>query len=307
MKGVVLNDTAITLSKKHPHIIFFMTTAISKPLNEKNAIESVAFAVVCQETFNATSIVAVQKAFDSFAAELPGIEPIHAKVFNINQTQGLKIDPAQYAIGFSRFHAHTNGMHSWRFNIQANMLIVTCFDYTNWDWVSPQAFKYLTTAISELESTNKVIEVGFQMVDKFIYEPKIPPSSYSVYEVFRKDCQYLTAKAASSGLLWHVYQGWFQEAKGLSSDLAKILHQLNLSNAEETLVDLNRLSTIIDHRASIRFMPDATPIKNLLEVDGSGMAMHHRLFNELRIQHKRIISGLLTEEKLKSIGFLDAS
>ena len=284
-----------------------MTLAISKPLKEKNAIESVAFAIVCQETFNATSIAAIQRAFDSFADELPGIEPIHAKVFNINQTQGLKVDPTQYAIGFSRFHAHSNGMHSWRFNAQANMLIVTCFDYTNWDQVSPQAFKYLAAAISELEQSNKVIEVGFQMVDKFIYEPDISASSYSVHEVFRHECQYLTAKAASSGLLWHVYQGWFQDAEGFSSESAKILHQLNLSNAEETLADINRLSTIIDHRASIRFMPDSTPVKNLLEIDGSGIAMNERLFNELRIQHKGIIGNLLNDEKLRSIGFLGAT
>jgi uncharacterized protein (TIGR04255 family) len=144
-----------------------MTLATSKPLRGKNAIESVAFAIVCKETFTAVALAAVQKVFEGFAGELPGLEPIHAKVFNVNQATGVNVDPAQYAIGVSRFHSHSDGTHSWRVNVQANVIVVTCFDYSEWEEVWPRAKKYLTAICEIVEAPNEIIEIGFQVIDKF--------------------------------------------------------------------------------------------------------------------------------------------
>ncbi|QWD66037.1 hypothetical protein [Polynucleobacter sp. MWH-Aus1W21] len=280
-----------------------MTVAISKPLKNKNAIESAAFAIVCRETFSAVALASAQKVFEGFAEELPGLEPIHAKVFSINQASGVNADPTQYAIGVSRFHSHADGTHSWRVNIQANVIVVTCFDYSEWEEVWPRAKKYLAAICGISEAPNEIIEIGFQVIDKFVYESEVKEDSYSIHEVFKKDCKYLTAKSSSSGLLWHVYQGWFQATEDFPSSEAKTLHQLNLSSADETLVDSQRLATIIDHRASIRFMPETMSLQKLMRnVDqGSGLVMDSA-FNQLRNQNKEIISELLTSEKLKSIG-----
>lgn len=282
-----------------------MTIAISKPLREKNAIESAAFAIVCRETFSAVALAAAQRAFEAFGDELPGLEPIHAKVFNFNQATGVNADPTQYAIGVSRFHSHPDGTHSWRVNIQANAIVVTCFDYSEWEEVWPRARKYLATVCGVMEAPNEIIEIGFQVIDKFVYETKVDEGAYSIHEVFKENCQYLTAKASASGLLWHVYQGWFQAAQGFSSAIAKTLHQLNLSSTEEALVDKQRLATIVDHRASIRFMPNSMSLQALIrEEDGNPISALDMAFNQLRDQNKEIITELLTAEKLESIGII---
>jgi O-acetylhomoserine/O-acetylserine sulfhydrylase-like pyridoxal-dependent enzyme len=103
--------------------------------------------------------------------------------------------------------------------------------------------------------------------------------------------------------LWHVYQGWFQDAENFPSSEAKTLHQLNLSSADETLVDSQRLATIIDHRASIRFMPETMSLQKLIRKNDHGADLvMDSAFNQLRNQNKEIIGELLTAEKLKSIG-----
>lgn len=276
---------------------------ISKPLKDKNAIEAATFAVVLAVGFDADALARMDRACDALVQELPGKEQLQfPAMFAMAPGANFAGGPSIQNHGFIRMLAKPDATLAWRFQVTGNMLGVTCFDYTNWDEIWPKACRFLTTALEAAEVAMPVAEVGYQVVDKFVYQENDGESLYSPFEVFNKDSIYLTDKVGQAGPLWHVHQGWFEATSGLPSEQAKTLHQLNLSNTEEQLVG-KRFASVIDHRGAVRFVPGATTLPELLVPDEqTGGNLLSTLFVQLHHKNVQIMSELLTQEKLDSIG-----
>ena len=279
-------------------------TLISAPLRSTNAIESATFAVVCQAAFDGASLELIATACESLSEDLPGVERPTGMMFNVGGPAGSEVSfgvqPTPPAV--RRFRVNADASQAWVLQAQGNLLLVTCFDYTNWRDVWARANRYLTTMIRAVTTPIHLAEVGFQVVDKFICPEGGDRSKYDVNEVFVEACPYLTSKVKTSGHFWHVHQGWFEETEGLETEEARTLHQLNLTNGEEQLEQV-RIATTIDHRGAVRFGQSGMSLQSLSLSHLSPTEQPLEIiFSQLKASHQIIIKQLLTPEKIRSIG-----
>lgn len=268
---------------------------ISTPLNQKNAIESASFVVVFVRGLAKPTFAKVSQALATLADELPGVgsEEVDISMGAMPQVPGLRIKTLQT----SRFAAKKDGTPAWLVQATGNVVQVQCHEYTKFQDVWSVARRYLLCALSAIDEQIPVAEIGFQVIDKFTHPAGGSWADYEMTELFSPNSVYLTPKSLQSGVLWHVYQGWFDQF-----DDNQILHQLNLSN---TVVNSTQaLHTFIDHRGALRSKSDDKPLEltPFVEMQEDGAVKLDALFNELHVKNRAVIEDLLTPEKLHLIG-----
>lgn len=266
-------------------------SAISRPLREHHAIESATFVVILHEALDKPHHDAVLAALDQFSDELPGTQPVapdpgFIKIQFFNQQPQPEI---------TRFITGRDGQALWRVTIDANVVQVTCHDYTSFDLVLQRAMRYLTEVLNAVGPNYLVLEAGLQYVDKFVYD-MATELDYDINELFRPGSRYLTEQARASGLFWHVYQGWF-EPRDMQS---RFLHQLNLSNVE--LPD-RQVAALIDYRGTVRGTVQPLSLSELIVPEGYyGASPLELVFRQLHDTNRTLLENLLTDVKLQQIG-----
>lgn len=270
---------------------------VSTPLNPNNAIESASFVVVFVRGLAKPSFIKLSQALASLADELPGVGPeeVDIATSGMPKLPGLRIKTMQT----SRFTAKKDGTPAWLVQATGNVVQVQCHEYTKFKDVWGTARRYLQCALSAIDEQIPVAEIGFQVIDKFTHPEGGDWAEYEMTELFDSESVYLTPKSRNSGVLWHVYQGWFDEFDG-----NQILHQLNLSN---TVVNATQaLHTFIDHRGALRSPSEEKllELKPFVEPQTDGSFKLDALFNELHVQNRAVIEDLLTPEKLELIGIV---
>lgn len=263
-----------------------MSTA-SVPFAAGNAIESVTFAVRLAFNIDPSVMDRIDLAFDALGDELPGKAKTAPMPTNFPQISFGNISLMQPVNELTRFHALPNGAHTWRVTVQNNVIAVTCHQYTDHPEVFERAQRYFGMVLGLLPATVPTVEVSLQFVDKFRYIATIENIEYDKGELFRPDTDYLTGKAWESGLLWHVYQGWFDQ----SGEQFKVLNQLNLSNIR---FDDGTFGTVIDHRLVTSNINDG-----VMEMGAGDLP---NIFNNMHTENIGVIRNLLTDEKLSAIG-----
>lgn len=274
-------------------------SAQSTPIKGRNAIESATFFLVLSQPVDPATTERLKQALDQFRDELPGVAPQQLG-FVINFVGGLPQPVAQAGGGsLTRFASATDGTHTWRIEANGNVIQVTCGDYTNFQEVWARAQRYLRALASAVSSDIGVIEVGFQIVDKFTYPPELTEDSYRVDELFRADSPFLTGNARKSGLLWHVYQGWFESVGG-----AKMLHQVNIANTNATEVN-QQFAAVIDHRIVVRWMTSPAPaLSELLAPDSDDARSLAGLMSRMHDRNVDVLKEILTDQKQNEIGLI---
>ncbi|HEX5806111.1 MAG TPA: TIGR04255 family protein [Macromonas sp.] len=263
-----------------------MTTA-SVPFADGNAIEYVTFAVRLAFNIDPAIMDQVDLAFNALGNELPGQARTAPMPANFPQFSFGNISLMQPVNELTRFHAQPNGVHTWRVTVQNNVIAVTCHQYTDHREVFARAQRYFGMVLGLLPEAVPTVEVSLQFVDKFKYNATIENIDYDMRELFRPETDYLTEKAWNSDLLWHVYQGWFDQ----SGDQFKVLNQLNLSNIR---FDDGTFGTVIDHRLVTSNINDG-----VMEMGAGDLP---DIFNNMHTENIGVIRNLLTDEKLFAIG-----
>jgi uncharacterized protein (TIGR04255 family) len=272
--------------------------AVSRPLAGRNAIEAMAFVVSFAREFDAEQIECLYDLETVLQSELPRFTRIETTILSIEQSmpprgQAMPVTSQQArpaGVALQRFS--TQGKADWSLRVEGNRVVATCRDYTRWHEVAPVARRFVSLALERLRSeTNGVTNIALQTVDRFTYENF---DDYSVHEVFREDCPYLTRNVASAGNLWHVHQGWF-EAITLPGVECRALHVLNLASIVN---QAGGYSTHIDHTGRVDFI-GAGPlmVDDVLRLEASAFQAVHDV-------NRTIIRGSLQDEKLRSIGLL---
>lgn len=277
-----------------------MTTAnavaASRPLKEHNAIEAATFTVALREPPSVDSMAAIRAALDTFAAELPGQQAQQQSHTGIFIAMGSGLPPFGDAV---RFVAQPNGTHSWRVQCNGPVLQVACFDYTRFADVWPRALRYLSAMLKAAGPTAQVVEVSHHYVDKFLYPEGMELADYNMAELFLPQTPYLTAQSWHSGLLWHVFQGWFVN----HGEPRRVLHQLNLSNTELTPTEI---ATVIEHRCTQQWHQlHISSAQALVDVSSGGNCPLDTIVRELHIAHKTLLKQLLQSAKLQQIGMVN--
>lgn len=273
-------------------------TALSTPLKGVNAIESATFFLVLNQAIDTATTDAIRQALDQFKEELPGV-PAQQLGFVINFMGGIPQPMLPGGVPLSRFVGSPDGSHAWRAEVNGNVVQVTCGQYTGFPEVWERAQRYLYALLNVLPTEFAVAEVGFQVVDKFLYPVGLTADSYDMAELFRSGSPYLTSKSWASGLLWHVFQGWFDDAGS-----GKMLHQVNIANTNAASVD-QRFSAVIDHRIVVRWADSPAPtLRELLHAHGDEMRTLSGLMSRMHRRNVDVIKEVLTQDKLIAIGMV---
>jgi len=269
-----------------------MNTAVSKPCATHNAIESATFAVVLKEVPSPDATQRIKAALDGLRSELPGVQ---------DGPQGIvfAFGPASMAPpnDMMRFIANPNGTHKWRAQISGNVVQVTCFEYTRFQEVWTKAISFLAPMLDALGTELAVQEIGHVVTDRFLYPEAMQEEAFDLGELYRKDSELLTAQTWKSGLLWHVFQGWFVAA----GPARRILNQLNVSNVDVSAPHMH-IASVIEHRATMQF-GHSDPIKlgDLIADNVAVRVQFDDIVQALHQENKAIIKKLLNDQKLQQI------
>lgn len=273
---------------------------VSTPLNPNNAIESATFVIGLARGLSKPTLDLIAEKLLEFDEELPGES---ASLTNL-QMGGL-IGVNHFAIETqeaARFVSRPNGTLEWTVQAVGNLVQVQCFNYTNFADVWARARRYLLCALSAVESEIPAVEVGFQVIDKFLYPDNAEWDEYDMAELFNVHSGLLTPKSQKSGALWHVFQGWFE-----SHPPTRVLHQLNISNT--VLQPKRQLCAIIDHRGALRTAEDNQlfELRSLIEKESNGSVELDAIFKNLHDKNRDTIEDLLNSAKLQQIGIKKGS
>ncbi len=190
---------------------------MGRPISGNHAIEAVVF----ERPFSQSSVEFLLTLEQSLAKRYPLFSPI--KVVQMRtENSGSKM--TEFQAGVSLKQLKKEKKPAWSLKADANNIIITCFEYTRWEEISPQAIDDLVHVINVgADDQNPVHHLTLQTVDRFIEDPE---EKYSINLVFNPESRYLTRQAVEAGTLWHVHQGWFQDT-GIAD--GRQLNILNLS------------------------------------------------------------------------------
>jgi uncharacterized protein (TIGR04255 family) len=256
---------------------------MGKPISEKHAIEVALFIVAFEHPFDAGAVQALPALQTLLKDDYPVFNATN--VMQIKFTDG-KFDQESGALSGCQLQKfRDDGRLAWALKVEGNAIVVSCMDYTRWDEVSSKALGHIKTALSLVKSeTNAVVTVIHQIIDRFVTENK---GNYQVEQVFNTKSRYLTQQALESGMLWHIYQGWFDDAPEFGG---KLLNVLNLSTADNP----NGLMTTIDHAAHFQFQP-------AMATDALDDLFMRKAFDTLHKRNKDTIKNLLNVKQQKAI------
>lgn len=267
------------------------SVAVAQPAAGHNAIEAAVFSVTLHTPPSPEAVARIRTALNEFAEELPGEQGPQPP--GIYFSMGNNMPPFGDVL---RFVSKPDGTHRWRVQLTANQLQVACFDYSRFADVWQRALGYLRPMLTAAGVESLVAEVSHQYVDKFLYPVGMTVDQYNLDELFQPGTPYLTPQVRESGLLWHVFQGWFEKDTGRD----RVLHQINISNTE---LGAQHYGCIIDHRcvkqAALALMPTATAMADNAEATN---CLLDTVMRELHSHHMHVVGRLLSREKQKQIG-----
>lgn len=270
------------------------------PIRTSNAIDEIAFVILFEKELDDTTFSRLTELEAELCSDLPDY-----KVSNVVQ---MVFDPEaprmpvskQGGVVCSKKVNTEQSRLEWSVRVEANNIIVTCSEYTNWNEVWDKAKGFLLAAVNKFNlEENPVVEIVLQCVDKFIFDEDM--SEYKTGEVFNEESSYLTRKVtANNPDSWHIHQGWFEA----SEDNARILHNLNLNAHKQHQLEPH--ITSISHLVKIR-MADGSLISDNAALCGGdgGVGYLEKVMIAAHTSNKKVLLDLLSDSMLDAIGLTE--
>lgn len=267
-----------------------LIAGVSTPFAGHNAVESASFLLVFNGILSQTAVDGITASTKSLEQDLPGLQRSEANT--------PFASPAPFTLPeVTRVLTGTDGSIKWRLSAGGNTLAVHCHEYTRFNEVLAKALRYLQAALDGVSHAIPLQEIGFQVIDKFVYPPAFERAKYKPGELFKEDCPYLTPQSTRSGPLWHVHSGWFQPA----DTPQPLLNQFNISNVDVDVGLNKQLATTIDHRVILRLNGAMTTADFRSEAENQQHSLED-LFRAMHSENKTAIKRALRPEKLQQIG-----
>jgi uncharacterized protein (TIGR04255 family) len=253
------------------------------PLNKKHAIESVSFILAYEKPFPqslSSSLTALQ---DLLKDDLPIFQALNVIEFKYDPDNPVAPSLGKEAGVFLQ-STDDKGKQIWGVRVEANHLIVSTFQYESWASVSNHAFKLIKIVGNLLiDQENPLTIIGFQVVDKFISPASV---DYNINDVFNTKSEFLTKHTLTAGKLWHVFQGWFDEAV---SNPGNLLNVLNIATNDT----VDGIVTTIDHNVQIQGRIASREVINDQWLRDS--------FDELHNKNKNVLAKTINAQQKRAI------
>lgn len=254
------------------------------PVSGKHAIEVATFVAVFQRPFTTRAVEALSTLQETLRADFPSFQTTNVIEFRLDSVQhSPSVGPIS---GVLLQRIGSGGKPSWTLKAEGNALVVQCFAYETWATTSPQALKFLQTAINVVaDEENPLIILAHQIIDRFVAASR---DGYEIGHVFSKRSEFLSKHTLTAGPLWHIFQGWFEQS---TSATGQLLNVLNLSTNETP----SGFVTTIDHNA--QFQSSGIP-----NSDAANSEWLKSVFDELHAQNKGVVGNLLNAKQKKAVG-----
>jgi len=186
---------------------------IIKAYSEKNAVKVIAFAIYFSQKLSNEDIKALTSYIDEskfFKAEFKSIQ---------NQDE--------LAVTFTSDGVQTQTQTisgvlcnkqepDWSLTINKKAIVVTCKEYTRWNEISLNAYKYITEAFKSIPKDKDILQITLEYLDEF----EILDSNSNWKEVlFKRDSSYITSNIYTLDDFWHINQGYFIKLQDLEQKL----------------------------------------------------------------------------------------
>lgn len=255
---------------------------MGKPVKGRHAIEVAVFSATLQNQFSKKSIEALMTLKESLKEKFPIFTPITKFEFRLENQ--LLEKGVQATSGVNLLQNDQQGKVLWALNVQDSSINISCFDYQRWTEISSEALETLLFVIQVIaDDQNPVSTLALQYVDRFVGQA----DNYKLNQVFNTKTKFISKQTGQSGLLWHLFQGWFQTVEGCD---AKHLNVLNLSTNDTQL----GIVTTIDHTSRIVFT-SSIPVTKITKEFVSPI---YKLLHEC---NKDILIDLLNARQRKAI------
>lgn len=257
---------------------------MGRPISGKHAIEVAAFVLAFERPFSRSTIDALMTLKDSMASDYPVYSA--SNVVKVHLEDNIVKNPSNSICGVFLQKLTPEGRPSWSLRADVKSIIVSCHEYSTWETTSPKALEDLHAAASvAVDDRNPLDVIALQVVDRFVGSTR---NSYKLNQVFNTKSKFLPKQTTQSGPLWHVHQGWFQDAEEFK---AQHLNVLNLSTNETPA----GIITTIDHTARLHMRPVQPAI------EATNKTFIKSAFDTLHICNKNIVKELLNKKQCRAI------
>ncbi len=136
----------------------------------------------------------------------------------------------------------------WVININKEIILITCKEYTRWDTISKIAYQHLQELIRVIDKSVEIAQITLEYLDEF--EITNPIENWKA-ELFKKNNDYLSPNIYNLNDFWHINQGYFTKLPELDN---KHLDTVNINYFSDEKDNLKHKVTIrIQHKLIIEF------------------------------------------------------
>lgn len=255
------------------------------PCHEKNAIQSVAFAL---EFIQEIAVDTLQQAMELHekdeALRMDLVRVGKQEALNIQINNGVQVAHSELG-GVSFESLSDTGNPLWTVQLHKKGIAVICRDYSRWEYVFPQAQAYFSKFLF-LVSEMDIGTVALEYVDEFLIDDiKLEWKS----ELFNDKTKYIVNNIFETDDFWHSHHGFFTTSdKPLDY---KVLNSVNIEYVSE--VPSNNYKVVIrtQHKSAVKLKIENSKIYEIIE-------SNHAL-------NKSILIDLLSENMLDRIKLKD--
>jgi uncharacterized protein (TIGR04255 family) len=212
---------------------------IIKAYSEENAVKVIAFAIYFSQKLSNEDIKTLTSQVDE--------NQFFKEEFNSIQNQN------EIAVTFTSDGVQTQTQTisgvlcnkqepEWSLTINKKAIVVTCKEYTKWNEISSNAYKYTTEAFRLIPKNKDISQITLEYLDEF----EILDSGSNWKEVlFKSDSSYITSNIYTLEDFWHINQSYFIKLQDLEQ---KLLDTIDINYFSDEIDDFkNKINIRTQH------------------------------------------------------------
>jgi len=263
-----------------------------EPKSGKHAVAELAIGIYYNSTLNGQAIEKAKARRAEYKEFLPVESPVAG--FQVNMSSGAPNVSQIIQEGFLWQRMKSDGTVGWQISVQEDRVVVNCLEYTNWDQVWAKMSRWLLDMHQQIiAGGHTATAFSLQFIDQF--SRKQPVTRHILRELFSTESKFLPRRFFENSELWHVHQGWFEEAPAPLKG-----KKLNVINLGANRIGPHNTVTL-DHLMRVNLAADSPPLLTT-EIEGSAL---ETALGALHNENKHTVSDILSPEAAKAIGLVD--
>ncbi|MBH3412811.1 hypothetical protein [Pseudomonas putida] len=264
-----------------------------KPANDAHSIKAIAFVCEFDREIDAAGLEHMKHAAKRFRSQLPDFQERRAIAIsfpgNLSHHSGLShpsgMTPKVEGFKFS------DKEKTW-LEVASNKCVYWTSAYLDYARFETEIIYYFKVAA---EAFSKSGASQFKAMIEYRDEFESPEIDWDPELMLRTNNRYLASAAVEKGTLWHNHCGFFAKSNEHGQILNNVKIEHTIAQAEESTNITYILALTLTHVLEVE-----PPVR--FESERFEACIRDQL-RHLRSEHKKILSGILTDQALDAIGF----